>query len=344
MIRLVEKSDLEELARIYKELYDNADIGENWTLDKAYDLLMYWYEKQKDLFFVDIEDGAPVGAIVSGVKAWFDGLRLIDTEIFVSTKCQKKHIGRGLMLAHLKEAKIKYNVSMIEFHTYGGENEFPQNWYNRIGFEKDEELIIMHANVEEVLNNLGYFSKEEVSKEENNNILNYSYKDVSKLYSELGAGDTAYMFDMLPEYAYLDNELEREYIESRIKAMKNMAKVNLFIVGNNDRLNNLKNNKLFQYTINSCVNDSKIYIIKAEEIKKKCTDEFFQLAQGLYYGERADGSREAFRDLWINSNGIGLMIKDKAILKHIKESVDAIVKKIDSGEIKVEIMFEVNNM
>lgn len=47
--------------------------------------------------------------------------------------------------------KVKYNACMIEFHTYGEESEFPQNWYNRIGFEKDDELIIMHANIEEVL-------------------------------------------------------------------------------------------------------------------------------------------------------------------------------------------------
>lgn len=148
MIRLVEKSDIEELAKIYKELYDNADIGEDWTVEKAYDLLTYWYEKQRDLFFVAIEDDVPVGAIVSGIKTWFDGLRLIDTEIFVSNKCQKKHIGKSLMIAHLEKAKIKYNATMIEFHTYGKENEFPQNWYNRIGFEKDNELIIMHAKVE----------------------------------------------------------------------------------------------------------------------------------------------------------------------------------------------------
>lgn len=89
MIRLVQKTDIEDLSKIYKELYDNADIGENWTLEKAKDLFMYWYEKQNDLFFVAIEDNVPVGAIVSGVKAWFDGPRLTDTELFVSNKCQK---------------------------------------------------------------------------------------------------------------------------------------------------------------------------------------------------------------------------------------------------------------
>lgn len=340
MIRLVQKSDIEELAQIYKELYDNADIGENWTIEKAYDLLIYWYEKQKDLFFVDIEDNIPVGAIVSGIKTWFDGLRLVDTEIFVLNKCQKKHIGMNLMIAHLKEAKIKYNVTMIEFHTYGKENEFPQNWYSRIGFEKDEELIIMHANVENVLNKLGCFEKDKMYKESNLEILNYSYKDLSILYSKLTKGDTAYIFDMLPEYAYLNSDLEKEYIESRIIAMKNMANVNLFIIGSEEKLNKLRNNELFEYTINSCGKNSKIYIIKVEEIKKNSINEFFQLAQGLYYGERKDGSKEVFRDLWSDNNNIGIMVKDESVLKYIQKSVDIIMQKINTGKIKAEVVSE----
>lgn len=61
MIRLCKKEDLDELAVIYKDLYDNADIGEDWTIEKAKDLLTYWYNKQSDLFFVDEEDGILAG-------------------------------------------------------------------------------------------------------------------------------------------------------------------------------------------------------------------------------------------------------------------------------------------
>ena len=56
MIRLVEKEDLGQLAKIYKDLYDNVDIGENWTIEKSYDMLMYCYEKQKDLFFLFLKN------------------------------------------------------------------------------------------------------------------------------------------------------------------------------------------------------------------------------------------------------------------------------------------------
>ena len=332
MIRFAKKEDIKYLAAIYKELYDDADIGENWTIEKSEELLTYWYNKQADLFFVAEEDGKPVGAIMSGVKSWFDGLRLIDTEIFVSKDYQEKHLGRALMLEHLKQAKIKYSVKTIEFHTYGDETEFPQNWYNRIGFKKDEELIIMNANVEEVLDKLGYISSNQT--ESTPNIMNYSYNDLSKLYSNLTKGDKAYIFDMLPEYAYLDNDEEKNYIESRIKAMKNEAEVSLFIIGDKNKLKKLESNELFNYAIQSCYNNSHIYIIDNSEIKEKIPVEYFQLAQGLYLGKRADGSKEVFRDLWINSNNIGLLIKDITITNYIEECVNNILDKIDNKEIK----------
>ncbi len=154
MIRNVKEADIKELAPIYKELYDDADIGEYWSIESAEKLLRYWYDKQKDLFFVAEENNQAIGAVVSGVKPWFDGNRLIDTEIFVSKEHQGKHIARELYKKHFEEAKRLYNCVSIEFHTYGDENEFPQNWYKRIGFKKDDELIIMNASIEELLRNI----------------------------------------------------------------------------------------------------------------------------------------------------------------------------------------------
>ena len=84
MIRRVKLKDIKDLAPIYKDLYDDADIGEFWSVETSERLLKYWYDKQKDLFFVYEENDTPLGAIVSGVKSWFDGFRLVDTEIFVS--------------------------------------------------------------------------------------------------------------------------------------------------------------------------------------------------------------------------------------------------------------------
>lgn len=342
MIRLVKKSDLNDLAIIYKDLYDNADIGENWTIEKAYELLLYWFDKQKDLFFVAEEDNKPIGAIVSGVKSWFDGLRLVDTEIFVSQEYQGKHIAKNLMLQHLKEAKIKYNVNVIEFHTYGEENEFPQNWYKRIGFKKDEELIIMNGNVEDILNKLGYFEKINNTEEKYilRDVVNYSYKDVSEMYSSYGAGDNVYSFDMLPPYAYQNNESEKQFLEGLKKAMKNGTNFNLFVIGSKEKLKWLEKNELYNDLINSCEKNSKIYIINENELKQNCLDEYLQLAMGLEFCVKKDGTREAFRDLWTNNDDIGLFIKRKSILDYIENTVNTIVNKINNKEIKIEKIIE----
>lgn len=154
MIRNVKYDDLKTLAPIYKELYDDVDIGEYWSIENAEKLMIYWYERQKDLFFIAEEDGKAVGAVMSGVKPWFDGNRLNDTEIFVSKNYQHKNIAKKLYKKHLEEAIKKYSCTVIEFHTYGNENEFPQNWYKKIGFTKDKELIIMSANIKKVLTKL----------------------------------------------------------------------------------------------------------------------------------------------------------------------------------------------
>ena len=47
MIRNVKLEDIKELAPIYKDLYDDADIGEFWTVENAEKLLGYFYDRQK---------------------------------------------------------------------------------------------------------------------------------------------------------------------------------------------------------------------------------------------------------------------------------------------------------
>lgn len=154
MIRLIKQEDIKILAKIYKELYDDADIWEFWSIESAENLLNYRYNKQPDLFFVAEENWEPVWAIVSWIKPRFDWNRLIDTELFVDKNWQKKYIWKQLFQTHISEAKKIYNTNIIEFHTYGDETEFPQNWYKRIWCKKDEELIIMNAKIESIIKNL----------------------------------------------------------------------------------------------------------------------------------------------------------------------------------------------
>ena len=336
MIRIVEKADIKLLAKIYKDLYDNVDIGENWSIDSAIALLNYWYEKQKDLFFVAIEDGKPVGACVSGVKNWFDGIRLVDTEIFVDKTYQGKGIAKELMLNHLLRAKLNYNAKTIEFHTYGDETEFPQNWYSRIGFKKDEELIIMNGDVETILGKLGFNIKnnkyiDNVSKMAKEQFVKtISYGELINIYNSLDEGDEAYIFDMLPEYAYLGNDEEKEYLSIREEKVSNFKKVHLIIVGSETKLNKISNNSLFQEDLKKI---PKAIILHEEDLKQTCPYHYYQLGNGLYYGQMKDGCIEVFRDLWSDESNLGIYYKNMPETKLFKQTIDTIMNKISNGDL-----------
>lgn len=150
-IKPVEKKDLPELAKIYVELYDKAGIDEHWTQDTAYKLLKYWYDTQPDLFICAYENNLPVGAVMSGVKPWWDGIHIQDTEIFVSKKYQNRGIAKMLYKEHYQLAIEKYNVTVMEALTYEDENGFPLKWYLKQGFEVIDNLVIISGNVKEAL-------------------------------------------------------------------------------------------------------------------------------------------------------------------------------------------------
>lgn len=153
-IELVKESDLKDLAVIYKQLYDNAEIGEFWTEETALQLFNYWLKTQPDLFFCAYVDNKPVGAVMAAIKPWWDGIHLTDTEIFVSKEYQKFGIARMLYKKHFEVAMQKYNATIMEAHTYKDENGFPFSWYEKLGFEADNELYIIHGDVKEAYKKL----------------------------------------------------------------------------------------------------------------------------------------------------------------------------------------------
>ncbi len=154
IIKQVEINDLKDLAIIYKSLYDNANIEEHWTYETAYQLLEYWYKVQPDLFFVAWVDGKIAGAVMSGIKPYWEGVTLNDTEIFVSIEYQRLGIAKSLYKKHFELAIAKYNAVVMRANTYVDESEFPFCWYEKMGFEKDKSLFIIKGDIKKVLNKL----------------------------------------------------------------------------------------------------------------------------------------------------------------------------------------------
>ncbi len=155
-IRLVREEDLDILAEIYKDLYGNSVLEEDWSVEKSKALFKFYYTLQTDLFLVAETDGKVVGAVMSLVKPWHDGNRLIETEIFVASNYQKQGIASKLFHEHFKIAMEKYDAKFMEAHTYQEENGYPLNWYKKQGYEIINEWYIINGNIKKAYE---YFDK-----------------------------------------------------------------------------------------------------------------------------------------------------------------------------------------
>ncbi len=150
LIRLVRKSDLVKLAKIYKDIY-NAE-GQKWSIKTATKFLDYFYKNQKNLFFVAELNKKVVGSASGLVKVFDLGNDLTDVELFVDPKVHNKGIGKKLLTTLLKSAIKKCNVLDIQ-GIADNSKKFPMKWYSKIGLKKTKWIHIC-GNAKEILKNL----------------------------------------------------------------------------------------------------------------------------------------------------------------------------------------------
>jgi GNAT superfamily N-acetyltransferase len=145
--------DLHELAVIYVNAFADPELNEKWTEPAAHALLSDWLKRQPDLSFVAESDNKLVGAFVVGIKPWWDGNHLVDGELFVALEHQGHGVARQLIHQVVLTAVEKYSVVVWESYTFRGQ-EFPLNWYKRLGFREIEEWVMIRADVAELLANI----------------------------------------------------------------------------------------------------------------------------------------------------------------------------------------------
>lgn len=137
-IRPMRKRDLQPLAEIYTQVYQNFDVGERWTPETSKKLLSYWLDKQPDLALVAEVKGHVVGAFVAGIKPWWDGNHISDGEVFIHPHYQKRRIATELSIALYEKALANYNVVNFDASTFK-KTKFPLSWYLSQGFIQNED-------------------------------------------------------------------------------------------------------------------------------------------------------------------------------------------------------------
>lgn len=145
----VKEKDLSILASLYSVIYLDIKMDENWTFQTALSYMEYFYHYQPDLFICAYDDDVPIGAIMSTLKPYFDGLHLTGLELFVSSDYRGQDIGKKLLEMHLELASAKYHVSHIDTITYI--NAIDDSWYKKIGLKHSSNLAVMQGSLENCL-------------------------------------------------------------------------------------------------------------------------------------------------------------------------------------------------
>jgi ribosomal protein S18 acetylase RimI-like enzyme len=154
-IRLAQKEDLKSCAEILKEIYNNNVLNEGWTTESSNAICEFYFKMQPDLFFVAKgQNKEVVGFTFSYIKPWADGNQLMIEEISVKEEFRKQKIATELLKKLIQTAKSKYNITLVNGTTYFGENKMPYSWYERIGFNKVDDLFLIEGESDEILQNL----------------------------------------------------------------------------------------------------------------------------------------------------------------------------------------------
>ena len=153
MIRQATSKDIPALASTYLAAFKEVDPSEIWTEGQAAELVKFFLRAQADLAFVAEHNGKIVGGICGLAKPWWDGVHLVQTEIFLDPSAQRKGIGTRLFLHYLEEASRLYNATNMEAITFKG-LEFPSSWYVELGFKDKADWKIIFGDVQAVTRKL----------------------------------------------------------------------------------------------------------------------------------------------------------------------------------------------
>jgi len=147
----VQEKDLEILASLYSIIYLNIEANETWTYETALSYIQYFYHHQPDLFICAYDDDIPIGAIMSTLKPYYDGMHLSNLDIFISEDYRDQNIGKKLLEMHLELANAKYDASHIDTIINKNISDDSLNWCRDVGLEINADLIILHSNLDNCL-------------------------------------------------------------------------------------------------------------------------------------------------------------------------------------------------
>ncbi len=149
-IRLLKKSDIEKVAKLFVESYVKDEKSRRWQKKFAEKYILMLYRICKDLCFVAIDGEKIVGVSLNVILPEFNKEIISSKVLLVHPSYRKQKIGSKLLKKVLSKAYNKYELKEIETSIYTLTN-FPITWYERVGFRTKKNYEITKANISNVL-------------------------------------------------------------------------------------------------------------------------------------------------------------------------------------------------
>jgi N-acetylglutamate synthase-like GNAT family acetyltransferase len=121
--------------------YNAEPWNDSWTIEKAQEKLICFYNSPKFIGLAAFVDGKLAGSCVGNIEPYYIGDYFYMKEMFVSPEFQHKGIGRRLMES-MKVRLKKMDIETIILFT--GKDFFPYDFYLKSGFSEMEGMRMMN--------------------------------------------------------------------------------------------------------------------------------------------------------------------------------------------------------
>ena len=148
------EEDLKYCAKILMDIYNNNVLNEGWTIESSNEICRFYFNLQPDLFFVAKARGEVIGFSYCYIRPYPQGKALMMEELSVKEELRKQGVAKRLLKTIIEEAKSKYNVEYVNGATYNGEGGMPYSWYERINFNKVDDLFLIQGKASNILKGL----------------------------------------------------------------------------------------------------------------------------------------------------------------------------------------------